>query len=118
MLTLEPEDIAYGEDRIKKRSTALFYILNSPIKVLSSKRFKLFKVTPLQIKPKLLRMIVNSWAWQVSLILCTLVIFFFITGLSKGKEAFPKSAYHIRVALFKGRSMMFKNGIASAIVIF
>ena len=117
MLTLEPEDIAYGEDRIKKRSTVLFQIINSPIKVLSSKRFKLFKVTPLQIKPKLLRMIVNSWALQVSLILCTLVIFFLLLDYRQ-EEAFPKSAYHIRVALFKGISMMFKNGIASAIVNF
>ena len=32
---------------------------------LSSKRFKLLKVTPFQIKSKLLRVIVNSWACQV-----------------------------------------------------
>ena len=32
---------------------------------LSSKRFKLLKVTPFQIKHKLLRVIVNSWACQV-----------------------------------------------------
>ena len=43
---------------------------------LSSKRFKLLKVMPLQIKPKLLRVIVNSWACQVCLIICTLGIFF------------------------------------------
>ena len=86
MLTLEPEDIAYGEDRIKKRSTVLFQILNSPIKVLSSKRFKLFKVTLFQNKPKLLRVIVNSWAWQVSLIICTLVIFFYYWIIEKKKH--------------------------------
>ena len=43
---------------------------------LSSKRFKLLKVTPFQIKRKLLRVIVNSWACQVSRIIYTLVIFF------------------------------------------
>ena len=43
---------------------------------LSSKRFKLLKETPFQIKRKLLRVIVNSWVCQVSLIIYTLVIFF------------------------------------------
>ena len=39
-------------------------VLNSKFthKGLSSKRFKLFKVTPFHNKPKLLRVIVNSWA--------------------------------------------------------
>ena len=44
---------------------------------LSSKRFKLLKVTPFQIKPKLLEVIFNSWACQVSLIICTLIGDFF-----------------------------------------
>ena len=34
----------------------------------------------------------------------------------RGEEALSKSARHIRVALFKGISMMFKNGIDIAIV--
>ena len=52
-------------------------VLNSKFthRDLSNNRFKLLKVTPVQIKPKLFRMIVNSWAWLVSLSICTLVIF-------------------------------------------
>ena len=62
---------------------------------LSSKRFKSFKVTPFHNKPKLLRVIVNSWA--------------------KKKKHFQNQR-NIRVARFKGISMMFKNGIASVSV--
>ena len=70
MLTLEPEDIAYEEDRIKAyQETVYCIVLNSKLthQGLSSKRFKLLKETPFQIKPKLLRVMVNSCAWQVSL---------------------------------------------------
>ena len=41
---------------------------------------------------------------------------FFLLLDYREEEALPKSASHVRVALFKGKSMMFKNGIASAIV--
>ena len=57
---------------------------------LSNNRFKLLKVTPVQIKPKLFRVIVNSWAWLVSLSICTLVIFSLLDY--RGEEALPKSA--------------------------
>ena len=89
MLTLEPEDIAYEEDRIKAyQETVYCIVLNSKLthQGLSSKRFKLLKVTPFQIKPKLLRVIVNCWAWQVSLIICTLVIFFNYWIIEKKKH--------------------------------
>ena len=75
---------------------------------LSSKRFKLLKVTPFQIKRKLLRVIVNSWACQV--------IFSHNFWITEKKKHFQYQRT-IRVALFKGISMMFKSGIASAIVI-
>ena len=44
---------------------------------LSNNCLKLLKVKPVQIKPKLFRVIVNSFAWQVSLLNWTLVIFFY-----------------------------------------
>ena len=43
---------------------------------LSNDCLKLLKAKPVQIKPKIFRVIVNSFAWQVSLLNCTLVIFF------------------------------------------
>ena len=71
------------------QETVYCIVLNSsPMKVLSSKSFKLFKATPFQKKPKLLRVIVNSWAWQVSLIICTLVIFFFCYWIIEKKKHF------------------------------
>ena len=49
------------------QETVYCIVLNSKFthQGLSSKRFKLLKVTPFQIKRKLLRVIVNSWACQV-----------------------------------------------------
>ena len=66
------------------QETVYCIVLNSKFthQGLSSKRFKLLKVTPFQIKPKLLRVIVNSCACQVSLIICTLATFL-ITGLPR-----------------------------------
>ena len=51
------------------QETVYCIVLNSKLthQGLSSKRFKLLKETPFQIKPKLLRVMVNSCAWQVSL---------------------------------------------------
>ena len=61
-------------------NTPFFYcmVLNSKFthQGLSNKRFKSLKVTSVQIKPTFLRVIVNFWAWQVSLLICTSVIFF------------------------------------------
>ena len=67
-------------------------VLNSKFthRGLSNNRFKLLKVTPVQIKPKLFRVIVNSWAWLVSLSICTLVIFSLLDYL--GEEALPEPA--------------------------
>ena len=49
------------------QETVYCIVLNSKFthQGLSSKRFKLLKATPFQIKRKLLRVIVNSWACQV-----------------------------------------------------
>ena len=75
----------------------------------------MLKMKPLQIKPKLFRVIVNSFAWQVSLLNWTLVIFFI--RLPTGRSASKISVTHtVRVAMFKGISMMFQNGIDIAIV--
>ena len=64
----------------KNANAAFFYcmVLNSKFthQGLSNKRFKSLKVTSVQIKPTFLGVIVNSWAWQVSLLICTSVIFF------------------------------------------
>ena len=77
---------------------------------LSNNCLKLLKVKPVQIKPKLFRVIVNSFAWQVSLLNWTLVIFFI--RLPTGRSASKISVTHtVRVAMFKGISMMFQNGI-------
>ena len=77
---------------------------------LSNNCLKLLKVKPVQIKPKLFRVIVNSFAWQVSLLNCTLVIFFI--RLPRRRSASKISVTHtVRVAMFKGISMMFQNGI-------
>ena len=50
----------------KNPNAAFFYcmVLNSKLthQGLSNKRFRSLKVTPVQIKPKFLRVIVNSWA--------------------------------------------------------
>ena len=83
---------------------------------LSSKRFQLLKVTPFQIKRKLLRVIVNSSACQVSLIICTLVIFFNYWITETKKHFQNQRNTYIRVELFKGISMTVKNGIASVSV--
>ena len=61
---------------------------------LSSKRFKLLKVRPFQIKPKLLRVIVNSWACQVCLIICTLGIFFLITVILRRRSTSKINVTH------------------------
>ena len=77
---------------------------------LSNNCLKLLKVKPVQIKPKLFRVIVNSFAWQVSLLNCTLVIFFI--RFPRRRSASKISVTHtVRVAMFKGISMMFQNGI-------
>ena len=115
-------------------------VLNSKFthRGLSNNRFKLLKVTPVQIKPKLFRVIVNSWAWLVSLSICTLVIFSLLDyrgeealtcGTVQGNKCIVKHFYHEPVARGIGRppdtklpltlnklsypilSMMFKNGI-------
>ena len=75
----------------------------------------MLKMKPLQIKPKLFRVIVNSFAWQVSLLNCTLVILFI--RLPRRRSASKISVTHtVRVAMFKGISMMFQNRIDIAIV--
>ena len=68
---------------------------------LSSKRFKLLKVTPFQIKPKLLGVVVNSWACQVSLIICPLIANFFNYWITEKKKKHFQNQRNT-YALFKG----------------
>ena len=64
----------------------------------SNNCIKLLTVTPVQIKPKLFRVIVNSFAWQVSFLNYTLVIYFI--GLPRRRSTSIISVRHtVRVAM-------------------
>ena len=89
-------------------------VLNSKFtrQALCNNCFKLLRVKPVQIKTKLFR--VNSFVWQVSLLNCTWVIFFI--RLPRRSTSKISVTHTVRVAMFKGISMMFKNDIDIGIV--